>query len=127
MLLLGTMSTAMASGELDWTTTNVEFHGNKLVVEGYFQNNTYKIVDRINHFDMRVHLKSHHGWREHTSGTFEDMQVYIRPGETMEHRFVIHNVDRLHFSEYNVRWRVNYHYHGHPHHEHHEHHDHHRD
>lgn len=114
------MSTAMASGGLEWTTTNVHFRGDNLVVEGYFQNQTRVVVDRINRFDLRVRLVDKYGRFERASESYEDIRVHIRPGETMERRFVIRNVNRLRIANYNVKWRVNYHFHGRPHHEHHD-------
>lgn len=116
LILLGTMSIALASDGLKWETTNVYYHGNNLIVEGYFLNNSRtEVIDRVNWFTMRVYLKDHGRWHQQAFTRFDDISVHIRPGETKSHRFVIDNNQTRRFSEWRVGVHASYHYRNHHH------------
>ena len=101
------------AGELTWTTKEVHFEGDTLVIRGHFTNETSETVDRVNSFEAHARLRRHGEWSEHASGTFEDINVHIRPGDTMRYTFRIHDVEEHHFDEWRVRWKVSYHWHRH--------------
>jgi len=116
--------TAARAEEVTWTTTNVHFDDDDvLVIQGHFTNEKDEAVDRINSFEPHVKLKRHDEWHEVASATFEDIELFIRPGRSVEHTFRIHRVEHRHFEAWKVWWRVAYHLHRHHHDEHHEHHN----
>ncbi|MDU2063624.1 MAG: hypothetical protein E6713_02190 [Sporomusaceae bacterium] len=99
---------------LSWETTNVHFRGDRLVVEGYFQNNTDReIIDNINEFYVKVKLKHRGEWRQHMSVRYDNINVFIRPGESHPFRFVIEGVEPHRIDDYRVWTTGSYHYHNH--------------
>jgi hypothetical protein len=99
---------------LSWETTDVHFRGHNLVVEGYFRNNSDReVIDRINEFFVKVKLKRHGDWLQHSSAKYDDIRVFIRPGETHPYRFIIEGVEPHHIEDYRVWTTGSYHFHNH--------------
>jgi hypothetical protein len=119
IVILGTALFLLAgpvlrAADLSWTTEAVRFHGNILVVEGCFTNNTPEAIDRIRSFALSVSLRRHGEWREHSTATFGGLDVAIRPGDSLVHAFRIHKVEEKPFDAWNVSWSVVYHQQSHP-------------
>ena len=123
VVVLLAVPTIATADELTWETTDVHFDGDVLVIHGNFTNHTDEVVDRINSFGATVKLKRHDDWHEVASRTFDSFDLFLKPGESHQHTFRMHDVEKRHFDDFKVRWRVSYHWHKHHHDEYHEHHN----
>jgi hypothetical protein len=106
------MSTALAAPSLQWHTDGVYFdHQGRLVIEGYFYNNGDNTVTWVNWHRVHVYFKQHNtNWWHHTSATFNDLNVYLYPGDSVRWTFRIHNVDYAYFDFWRVNTNTNYNY-----------------
>ena len=109
MLVVGVAFCPYAeAGKLNWHTDNVYFEGNKLVVDGYFINNTERPIININTMRLTVKVGRNEDTRQIADFTVNNTEVSIEPGETERRRFWTTNAPRVNTSGWNVsvnfRW-----------------------
>ncbi|MGD0280848.1 MAG: hypothetical protein ABSB95_00635 [Dissulfurispiraceae bacterium] len=110
LMLPAIQSTALA-GQLDWTTQDVYFRHHVLFIKGFFTNNSHDVITHINTFNVHVKFLRGSDWHEYAASTFEDLDVRIRPHDSLNWTFKIIKVDPEHFDKYDVQWDVNFDYH----------------
>lgn len=109
VLLSASVLPALAE-RLNWETESVYFKNQFLIVEGSFFNDTPTAVDRIFEFRARVMMQRHGEWRQIATATFNDINIFIRPGESKRHTFRITGVRPRHIEKWKVSIWMEYHF-----------------
>lgn len=106
------MPAAMAATGLNWTTDSVYFdYDNRLVIEGCFYNNSDRIITWVNWHELKVFFKQYNTrWWHHATGVFDNLDVFLYPGDSVRWTFRIYNVDYAYFENWRVDWNSNYNY-----------------
>jgi hypothetical protein len=112
LVMIGFSSTALAAPSLQWHSDYVYYDSNGLlVVEGYFFNAGTNTVTWVNWLELEVYFKGRYTqWWLQAKVTYENLNVYLYPGDTARWTFRITNVDFTYFDYWNVTGNVNYHY-----------------
>jgi hypothetical protein len=112
ILIIGISSIVYAAPSLKWSTDTVYYNSQGiLIVEGYFYNDGTRTVNWVNKLTLQVYFRTvTTDWWLKANSLFENLNVYVRPGEISRWTLQISDVDYTFFDYWNVGGHIEYTY-----------------
>lgn len=110
--ITGATATALAAPHLSWHTDTLGYdETNALVIYGYLENDGTVVVDRVNVLTLNIYFRQNNtDWWFANQGNWENIPVYMQPGDTHKLKLRITNPKLYKFDEWKITGTVNYHF-----------------
>lgn len=98
--------------DLEYIPKQVYFaEDGRLFIQGYFVNNSDRIIKHLDKIDFKVDVKSgNEDYQRIAVFSVKDQGVYLRPGERVDWYFWTKNAEYRDFDYWYVRWYAHWRY-----------------